>query len=105
MTITDVVIIGAGPAGRTRSVDAAGERVNTGAMFVYTDTESHRVRDELGIETFPVEPDTFGVRNTVLGGSTAEPEDLSARYARSVGSWHGHCRTACSRRQPGSRRH
>lgn len=178
----DVVIIGAGPAGlrvaqlliraglsvavleatsevggRTRSVDVADERVNTGAMFVYTDTESHNVCEELGIETFPVEPDTFGVhvggvtvvgrtdeelvagapvpadaradlerllhsvrseyakyvgsgdlrgessvlekisftehlgdmhpvvndivRNAVLGGSTAEPEDLSAQYA------------------------
>lgn len=63
-------------------------------MFVYTDTESHRVCDELGIETFPVEPDTFGVRNTVLGGSTAEPECLSAQYEISRAPGCGHRRTS-----------
>ena len=82
----DVAIVGAGPAGlgaayrlresglavkvfeeldhvggRTRSATVAGEVVNTGAMFVYVGTESEAICRELGIETVPVTPATFGV--------------------------------------------
>lgn len=88
----DVAIIGGGPAGlvtayrlretglavkvfeeldhvggRTRSIEIAGEVVNTGAMFVYIGTESEAVCRELGIETVPVTPATFGVS---FGGQT-----------------------------------
>lgn len=88
----DVAIVGAGPAGlvaayrlrdsglavkvfealdhvggRTRSANVAGEIVNTGAMFVYVGTESEATCRELGIETVPVTPASFGVS---FGGQT-----------------------------------
>jgi protoporphyrinogen oxidase len=88
----EVVVIGGGPAGmlaayrltnlglsvrgfeassevggRTYTALVAGEAVNTGAMFVYVGTESEAICDELGVQTVPVTPATFGVH---LGGRT-----------------------------------
>lgn len=82
----DVAIIGAGPAGlrsayelrnsglrvkvfermpyvggRTLTRRIAGEDVNMGAMFVYVGTESDKICRELGIDTLPLSPATFGV--------------------------------------------
>ncbi len=90
-TPIDVAIIGAGPAGlsaarrltgsgcsvrvfeqnaevggRTRSVEVAGEVVNTGAMFVYVGTRSAELCNELGVETVAVSPRTFGVHQRGL---------------------------------------
>lgn len=113
----DVAIVGAGPAGlgaayrlresgltvkvfeeldhvggRTRSATVAGEVVNTGAMFVYVGTESEAICRELGIETVPVTPATFGVSfggRTVIAREDADlikwldlPEDAKAELAR-----------------------
>lgn len=103
----DVIIIGAGPAGlatayhlreldldvlvleagdevggRTRSVEVAGEPVNTGAMFIYRDTPAHELASELGIRTTPFEPTTYGVH---FGGSTvvsSDVDDLADRVPR-----------------------
>jgi protoporphyrinogen oxidase len=96
----DTVIVGAGPAGlaaayrlsgrgdqvrvyessddvggRTRSADVAGERINTGAMFVYVGTETSALCRELNITTVPVTPPTFGVSRagrTVLARTDGE---------------------------------
>ena len=113
----DVVIIGGGPAGmltayrlsrqglavqlyeatsevggRTHSAVVAGETVNTGAMFVYVGTESAALCDELGVETVPVEPKSFGVHQagrTVIAADDAAllqgldlPADATAQLAR-----------------------
>ena len=82
----DVAIIGAGPAGlvtayrlrnsglsvkvfealdhvggRTRSARIGGDMINTAAMFVYVGSESEAICREMGLETVPVTPRTFGV--------------------------------------------
>lgn len=116
-TPIDVAIIGAGPAGlsaahrlagsglsvrvleqsaevggRTRSVEVAGEMVNTGAMFVYVGTRSADLCHELDIATAPVTPRTFGVHyagRTVLAYDDRQlvdglrlPAGASAQLAR-----------------------
>ncbi|CDX33236.1 hypothetical protein MPLDJ20_20215 [Mesorhizobium plurifarium] len=43
-----------------------------GAMFVYVGTESEAVCRELGIETIPVSPASFGVS---IGGETVVARD------------------------------
>ncbi|MFD7406758.1 FAD-dependent oxidoreductase [Streptomyces sp. NPDC059866] len=47
--------------GRTRSVEAGGLTVNTGAMFVYRDTPAEELAAELGIRTEPFRPRTYGI--------------------------------------------
>jgi protoporphyrinogen oxidase len=84
--ISDIVVVGAGPAGlavaydlrdldldiqvleagdevggRTRSVQLAGAPVNTGAMFIYRGTRAETLTGELGLETAPFHPSTYGV--------------------------------------------
>ena len=112
----DTVIVGAGPAGlaagyrlfgsgdqlriyesgsdvggRTRSADLAGERVNTGAMFVYLGTDTSKLCRELDIATVPVTPPTFGVSRagqTVLARTDDElidALDLPVLAARQLG--------------------
>ncbi|UKA56356.1 FAD-dependent oxidoreductase [Arthrobacter sp. FW305-BF8] len=99
-TIRDVVVVGAGPAGlalayelrdldidvqvleadgdiggRTRSVQLAGAAVNTGAMFIYRGTRAEELAEELGQETAPFHPATYGVHIdgvTSVAGSTPE---------------------------------
>lgn len=100
----DVVIVGGGPAGlatayhlrdsglrtlvleadsqvggRARSVEFAGEFVNTGAMFVYRGTPSHDLAVELGLALEPFEPATYGVH---LDGTTAVSGDYDDLVAR-----------------------
>ncbi|QHK18925.1 NAD(P)-binding protein [Pseudarthrobacter psychrotolerans] len=98
--IHDVVVVGAGPAGlglaydlrdldldiqvleadddiggRTRSLQLAGATVNTGAMFIYRGTRAEALAKELGQETLPFHPATYGVHIdgvTSVAGSTAE---------------------------------
>jgi monoamine oxidase len=98
--IHDVVVVGAGPAGlalayelrdldidvqvleadadiggRTRSVELAGAPVNTGAMFIYRGTRAEELAKELGQETEPFHPGTYGVHIdgvTSVAGSTRE---------------------------------
>ncbi|MDQ0618744.1 FAD-dependent oxidoreductase [Arthrobacter globiformis] len=99
-TMHDVVVVGAGPAGlalaydlrdldtdvqvleadddiggRTRSVQLAGAAVNTGAMFIYRGTRAEVLAKELGQETAPFHPATYGVHIdgvTSVARSTAE---------------------------------
>jgi len=86
MTAIDLAVVGGGPAGigtayrlrdsglrvrvfeatdelggRTRSVLLPGGYANTGAQFVYVGTRTHELVDELGLETIPFEPDTYGI--------------------------------------------
>lgn len=119
MTDVDVAVIGAGPAGlnaayrllgsgatiklfeardqvggRTRSAVVAGELVNTGAMFVYVGTESQALCQELGIETVPVHPASFGAHydgRTVIARDDAEllarldlPPDATSQLAQVI---------------------
>jgi protoporphyrinogen oxidase len=90
--IHDVVVVGAGAAGiatayylrdsglevvvldeggevggRTRAVQVGGLTVNAGAMFVYRGTRAEELAAELGIETEPFEPSTYGIH---LDGET-----------------------------------
>jgi protoporphyrinogen oxidase len=58
--------------GRTRSVEIAGEWVNTGAMFVYRGTPSHELARELGTPLVPFRPSTFGVH---VNGATVVSRD------------------------------
>jgi hypothetical protein len=92
----DLVIVGAGPAGlalayylrdldldirileaneniggRTHSVDLAGAPVNTGAMFIYRGTKAEELARELGQETAPFLPTTYGIH---YAGTTAVAE-------------------------------
>jgi len=99
-TSVDVLIVGGGPAGlsvayhlrrrglqvavlerdeavggRTLTADLAGVPVNTGAVWVYVGTESAAMCTELGIQTHPVSPPTFGVHlgdTTVLAREDSE---------------------------------
>ena len=93
----DVVVVGAGAAGiatahylrdsgldvvvveesgevggRTRSVQVGGLSVNAGAMFVYRGTRAEDLAAELGIETEPFEPSTYGIH---LDGRTVVDTD------------------------------
>jgi phytoene dehydrogenase-like protein len=86
MTVYDLVVVGAGPAGvgvayqlrgaglavkvlegadqiggRTKSVMLPGGAANTGAQFVYVGTRTHELVEELGLHTIPFEPHTYGI--------------------------------------------
>jgi protoporphyrinogen oxidase len=98
----DVAIIGAGPAGlmagyrlrdlelavyeaapfvggRTHSVNIGGEWANTGAQFVYLDTESHRICQELGVEVRPVEPSTVSCHYRGITIVASDADELIAQ--------------------------
>ena len=93
----DVVVVGAGAAGvatayylrdsgldvvvldendhvggRARAVRVGGLTVNVGAMFVYRDTRAEQLASELGIETEPFEPSTYGIH---IDGQTVVDTD------------------------------
>lgn len=97
--ISDIVVVGAGPAGlavaydlrdldlniqvleaeeeiggRTRSVQLAGAAVNTGAMFIYRGTRAEALARELGLETTPFHPATYGVH--IDGVTSVAPSTL-----------------------------
>lgn len=100
----DVAIVGAGPAGlrvaqqlrgtgarirvferlshvggRTATTVVDGVTINTGAMFVYTGTDTDKLCAELGIDYEPVEPRTFGVHidgQTTLGTRSEDLADM-----------------------------
>ncbi|WP_077487814.1 flavin monoamine oxidase family protein [Sinomonas mesophila] len=86
MTFYDLVIVGGGPAGvgtayqlresglavklleaagqvggRTKSVTLPGGAANAGAQFVYVGTRTHELVEELGLDTIPFEPRTYGI--------------------------------------------
>lgn len=93
MTVYDLLIVGGGPAGvgtayqlrnsglsikvleaspevggRTKSVRLPGGVANTGAQFVYVGTRTHELVEELGLDSIPFEPGTYGI---ALDGSTS----------------------------------
>lgn len=114
MTIHDLVIVGGGPAGigaayqlrdsgldvkvleahgelggRTRSIEMPGGIANTGAQFVYRGTPSEDLVDEIGLDTIPFEPGTYGIaehgqtsigttNEAVVDGLHWEPDDREA---------------------------
>ncbi|WP_427116755.1 flavin monoamine oxidase family protein [Pseudarthrobacter scleromae] len=47
--------------GRSHTVQLAGTSANSGAMFVYKGTKSEELVHELGIETVPFLPETYGI--------------------------------------------
>jgi monoamine oxidase len=59
----DVLILESGEdvGGRSHTVQLAGTSANSGAMFVYKGTKSEELVNELGIETVPFLPETYGV--------------------------------------------
>lgn len=86
MTVYDLVVVGAGPAGvgvayqlrgaglavkvlegedqvggRTKSVMLPGGAANTGAQFVYVGTRTHELVEELGLHSIAFEPQTYGI--------------------------------------------
>lgn len=65
--------------GRTASKVVDGVHVNTGAVFVYTGTNTDKLCAELGIDYEPVEPQTFGIHidgKTVLGNKSEDLADM-----------------------------
>jgi monoamine oxidase len=92
----DVIIVGAGAAGlgtayylrdsgldvlvlesahdvggRSHTVQLAGTSANSGAMFVYKGTKSEELVNELGIQTVPFLPETYGIH---VNGKTVVAE-------------------------------
>jgi monoamine oxidase len=59
----DVLILESGQdiGGRSQTVQLAGTSANSGAMFVYKGTKSEELINELGIETVPFLPETYGI--------------------------------------------
>ncbi|MFF2345824.1 flavin monoamine oxidase family protein [Pseudarthrobacter sp. NPDC058119] len=53
--------------GRSRTVPLAGTSANSGAMFIYRDTKTEEIASELGLETTPFHPETYGIH---VNGST-----------------------------------
>lgn len=66
-----VVEAGADVGGRSRTVSLAGTSANSGAMFIYRDTATEEIASELGVETVPFRPDTYGIH---VNGSTVVAE-------------------------------
>lgn len=69
----DVLVLEAGPdiGGRSRTVQLAGTSANSGAMFVYRGTKSEELVNELGIQTVPFLPETYGIH---VSGKTVVAE-------------------------------
>ncbi|MGK3957486.1 flavin monoamine oxidase family protein [Arthrobacter sp. R4] len=57
--------------GRSHTVQLAGTSANSGAMFVYKGTKSEELVHELGIETVPFLPKTYGIH---VNGKTVVAE-------------------------------
>ncbi len=59
----DVCVLEAGveAGGRSRTVALAGTSANSGAMFIYRDTKTEEIARELGLETVPFHPETYGI--------------------------------------------
>lgn len=57
--------------GRAHTVQLAGMPANSGAMFVYKGTKSEELVNELGIETVPFLPETYGIH---VNGKTVVAE-------------------------------
>ncbi|MFE4834635.1 flavin monoamine oxidase family protein [Arthrobacter sp. NPDC056691] len=59
----DVLILESGHdiGGRSHTVQLAGTSANSGAMFVYKGTKSEELVNELGIQTVPFLPETYGI--------------------------------------------
>ena len=87
----DVLVLEAGAevGGRTRSVPLPGGVGNTGALFVYRGTPSEDLATELGLESVPFEPRTYGIAldgrtsigvdpRSVVAGLPLPPEDAAA---------------------------
>ncbi|GAB2738641.1 hypothetical protein GCM10027174_09880 [Salinifilum aidingensis] len=63
------------PGGRTKSVLLPGGMANTGALFAYRGTPAEELVTELGLETTPFEPTTYGISVdgcTSVGTSNAD---------------------------------
>ncbi len=69
----DVLILEAGPdiGGRSHTLKLAGTSANSGAMFVYKGTKTEELVHELGIETVPFLPETYGIH---VNGKTVVAE-------------------------------
>lgn len=69
----DVLVLESGPdfGGRSQTVKLAGTSANSGAMFVYKGTKSEELIHELGIETVPFLPETYGIH---VNGTTVVAE-------------------------------
>jgi protoporphyrinogen oxidase len=69
----DVLILESGQdvGGRSHTVKLAGTSANSGAMFVYKGTKSEELVNELGIETVPFHPETYGIH---VNGKTVVAE-------------------------------
>ncbi|WP_045732714.1 flavin monoamine oxidase family protein [Pseudarthrobacter chlorophenolicus] len=59
----DVLVLESGQdiGGRSHTVQLSGTPANSGAMFVYKGTNSEKLVHELGIETVPFLPTTYGI--------------------------------------------
>lgn len=73
----DVLVLEAGQdiGGRSHTVQLAGTPANSGAMFVYKGTNTEKLVHELGIETSPFLPTTYGIHvngRTVVSRSNAD---------------------------------
>lgn len=107
--VYDVAVVGAGPAGlatayhlrgagrrvivleradevggRTFTTELAGEQVNTGAMFVYRDTPTHILADELGVELTPFLPSSYGIHLDGITVVSRDNDDLVDRLPLSA---------------------
>ncbi|MFE5837982.1 flavin monoamine oxidase family protein [Arthrobacter sp. NPDC056493] len=69
----DVLILESGHdiGGRSHTVQLAGTSANSGAMFVYKGTKSEELVSELGIQTVPFLPETYGIH---VNGKTVVAE-------------------------------
>lgn len=64
--------------GRIRSVPVGGLPVGTGALFVYRDTLTHELADELGVRTVPFLPTTYGISMDGVTAVATDDDELVA---------------------------
>ncbi|MBV1777657.1 FAD-dependent oxidoreductase [Paeniglutamicibacter sp. ABSL32-1] len=101
METHDIVIVGGGPAGigvayflresgldvrvveaasevggRTKTVALAGTVANAGALFVYRNTDTHELVEELGLSAVPFRPSTYGIHIDGVTSIAANDDDL-----------------------------
>ena len=69
----DILLLESGQdiGGRSHTVKLAGTSANSGAMFVYKGSKSEELVNELGIETVPFLPETYGIH---VNGKTVVAE-------------------------------